>query len=251
MIIRSLACLALILAIISPATGTTEKLAPGTRTYLPGDVVHLVVGAPSNVVEMTATLPDGSRIVFDFERRAHIWHGYWEVPYGFKKGLYHANLIATDVEGKIFEGMTTSFYIGEPTLVTLIGLKQEKVSRQGETETLAKQLVGVKPIEQEISEEMEENPPAEELPAIKKQPAAQPAKPAVRPKPRLKPRPLKANTSLIKAQLITAARSSLAEQDYYKTKLTLKAMLTIDPNNDEVKTMIGRIDTIIKAREAQ
>jgi len=251
MIIRSLTCLALIFTIISPAAGTTEKLAPGTRTYLPGDVVHLVVGAPSNVVEMTATLPDGSRVVFDFERRSHIWHGYWEVPYGFKKGLYHANLIATDVEGKSFEGVTTSFYIGEPTLITLIGLKQEKVSSQDETEVLAKQLVGAKPIEQEISEEIEENPPAEELPVIKKQPASRPAKLAVRPKPRLKPRPLKADTGLIKARLITAARSFLAEQDYDRTKLTLKAMLTVDPNNDEVKTMIDRIDTVIKSREAK
>lgn len=100
----------------------TSEFGGGVKSYLPGDLVHIVVGAPADVVEITAVMPDEQKLKLDFERRTHVWHGYWEIPYGFKKGTYSATLTAVDVEGKSFTGKTVYFYVGEPALVTLIGL---------------------------------------------------------------------------------------------------------------------------------
>lgn len=251
--------------------------------YLPGDLVHIVVGAPSNVVQIITTMPDGQRISLDFERRTHTWHGHWEVPYGFKKGSYLANLIATDVEGKIFEGATNSFYIGEPALVTLIGItstketaRQEQAAKKiaAEAEILAqeakakqaKELLGRRPVAREEGPVVKEEEPAveekaaevkEEIrprakPTTRPRPAAQPAR-SVKKTPRPKPAAVqpKESTVVFKVRLITIARSYIATREYDKAKEKLKALLKVDPENREIKSLFNRLEEVISAQEVK
>ncbi|MFA4967746.1 MAG: hypothetical protein WC624_05970, partial [Candidatus Margulisiibacteriota bacterium] len=69
------------LLIISPVFAENNFVLPQSnapsRTYLPGDLVHIVVGSPANVVKVVAEMPNGERVTLDFERRTHIWHGLW------------------------------------------------------------------------------------------------------------------------------------------------------------------------------
>ena len=137
------------------------------------------------------------------------------------------------MEGKTFEGETSPFYIGEPALVTLIGLESLKESGRRVERTS----------EAEVKEEEAEE---EEIVAEKPSPVPKKeVKPVRIVKPRRRPRPI----SLVKARLITAARSYLATQEYQKTKSTLRALLIMEPKSGEIKTLLDRIDTIIKARE--
>jgi hypothetical protein len=222
--------------------GSVPRSAITPRTYLPGDLVHLVVGAPSNVVQVIAAMPDGQRLTLDFERRTHIWHGLWEVPYGFQKGDYTASLVATDVEGKLFEGKTNSFYIGEPALVTLIGL--------------------------ELTQEAQRQPVPPTAAIISKQPevvmAHKPAAPGPQPtKQKIKPRKrvtraeavkLKAKLAndkmTLKFKLFTMARVHLTTQQFAKTAADLRQLLKLDPNNPEVKAMLIRVEKISQAKGA-
>lgn len=222
-------------AVLSQEKFSVSQAGHGTRTYLPGDLVHFVVGAPSNVVEVIAATPDGQRIALDFERRTHTWHGLWEVPYGFKKGSYSANLIAVDVEGKSFEGATNTFFIGEPALITLIGLGTREGVARRKTKVPAV-------IEEEIIEE-EEAPPARPAPAPKKK--------IVRPAKVAKAKPPAEDPNILKARLITAARSFIAQQEYSKARAELKSLLKIEPDNSEIRSMMNRLDSVVKAREAK
>ena len=91
------------------------------RTYLPGDFVHLVVQAPVDTSQITATMPDGTVIAMIQDRRTNIWRGIWQVPDNFGKGTYSASLAAVDVQGNVFTGLTDSFDVGELKLITLVG----------------------------------------------------------------------------------------------------------------------------------
>ena len=91
------------------------------RTYLPGDFVHLVVQAPVDTSQITATMPDDTVVNMIQDRRTNIWRGIWQVPDNFGKGTYSATLTAVDVQGNVFTGQTDSFDVGELKLITLIG----------------------------------------------------------------------------------------------------------------------------------
>ncbi|MFA6170722.1 MAG: hypothetical protein WCV63_10640 [Negativicutes bacterium] len=252
---KKIFCLLLGLLIISPAFSADNFNLPQSsarpRTYLPGDLVHLVVGAPANVVKVTALMPDGETLTLDFERRTHIWHGLWEVPYGFKKGGYSAGLTATDVEGKTFEGQTNSFFIGEPALVTLIGLEitRESVVRPpAPPVTTLQELPTVRP------ERTVQKPPAAAKikPAKAKAPqpkrqikARKPAAPAIRPKP---PALKKEDLLKLKLKLFTMARVHLTTQQYEKAKGDLRELLRLDPKNREIKAMLDRVEKVLKTK---
>lgn len=206
-----------------------------TRIYLPGDVIHLVVAAPVDTVDLLAQMPDGSRIPLGFERRSHIWHGYWEVPYSFKKGDYHAKLIATDVEGKIFEGQTKDFYIGEPSLVTMIGKTTGEVARPQPPE----QPTVSRParVTKEIS-----RPVAARKPKVKAK-----AKPELSFKfKKIAAKPLKVERPKgKKAELLAALRYYLGRSDYQKARQKIEALIEADPGNAGYKKMRQRLQVLI------
>lgn len=258
--VKRLGCLLLIMYILmyTPAAaqqsvGSVSAPAETTKMYLPGDLVHLVVGAPANIVEVVAQMPDGSRFQLDFERRTHIWHGLWEVPYGFKKGVYSADLIATDVEGRQLEGKTTPFYIGEPALITLIGVGElTKESGRG------KPVAGPPPTTQR-SARVEGKPAVAPPPTVQKPVPLERKRAAATAQPRPKPKKIK-NLSRAEAarllakqkednlnltlKLLTLARIHLTTQQYEKAKADLHQLLKINPNNPEVKVMLVRVEKI-------
>ncbi|MFA6432137.1 MAG: response regulator, partial [Candidatus Margulisiibacteriota bacterium] len=92
-----------------------------SRTYLPGDFVHVIVEAPVDTSQITAVMPDGTVTNLIQERGRNIWRGIWQVPINFPKGTYSAKLSAVDVSGNVFEGMTDVFTIGELAMITLVG----------------------------------------------------------------------------------------------------------------------------------
>jgi CheY-like chemotaxis protein len=107
------------LAVALPADLVTVSV--NSRTYLPGDFVHVVVEAPDDTAQISAALPDGSTANLVQDRRSNVWRGIWQVPIDFKRGTYSAKLTAIDVQGNPFIGQTDPFTIGELSLVTLVG----------------------------------------------------------------------------------------------------------------------------------
>jgi|GEM_PF-961088 len=98
------------------------------KEYYPGDFVHVIVDAPIDTAQITATMPDGSTISLIEERRSTIWRGIWQVPLNFKKGSFTAKLSAVDVDGNIFEGQSAPFVIKELAIVTLVGLPTKEAA---------------------------------------------------------------------------------------------------------------------------
>jgi hypothetical protein len=215
----------------------TTRIDDRVKAYLPGDLVHIVAASPSNVVSVIAQTPDGQRLDLDFERRTHTWHGFWEVPYGFKKGQYRAVLIATDVEGKSYEGQTGIFFIGEPSLVTLIGFgTKETASRPpARAETAPEPRAEIEPVV-----------PVAQAPAITARPAAK-----EKPKPKKRPiaRQTKEQAIQLKVRLIKIVRTHLVAQEYSQAKTRLKELLRIDPGNTALKGIYYRLEEVIKAKE--
>ncbi|MBI5078447.1 response regulator [Candidatus Saganbacteria bacterium] len=118
----------------APAGITSE------REYLPGDFVHVIVDAPLETAQITATMPDGTVISLVQERVTGVWRGIWQVPVKFKKGAYYAKLSAVDLSGKVFEGRTDSFEVGELALITLVGKPTVEAPKR---ETFFRQLITV------------------------------------------------------------------------------------------------------------
>ncbi|MBN3033688.1 MAG: response regulator [Candidatus Saganbacteria bacterium] len=120
----------LILAPVAPAAQDQALFSPrlSVRTYLPGDFVHLVVQAPVDTSQITATLPDGAVVNLIQDRRTNIWRGIWQVPDNFAKGTYSADLTAVDVQGNVFSGQTDAFDVGELKLITLVGMASPEVA---------------------------------------------------------------------------------------------------------------------------
>ena len=63
-----------------------------------------------------------------------------------------------------------------------------------------------------------------------------------------KPKPEDLNVTRVK--LISSARAYLAKLDYKKARDELTILSRIDPNNPSVQKMLTRIETVIKAKEA-
>jgi hypothetical protein len=212
------AALGLILAACLSQAG---QAAVSHQVYFPGDVVHIVVEAPVNTDSVSAVMPDGQELNMIFDRRNQVWHNYWQVPMSFKKGTYTAKLSALDVEGKSFEGESAPILVDEPTIPVIM-----RFTSSGE----------VRPA------------PA----AVAPVPAA-PAPVAVRAKAKPREKRIvaqpKEDFNVARIRYITSARDFVAKQEYEKAVIQLQALLKIDPGNKEVKLMLARIESIIKARK--
>lgn len=247
----------------------------GVREYLPGDIVHIVIEAPLDTSQVKAVMPDGDEITLNYDGRSNLWHGYWEVPSSFKKGIYQANLRATDVEGGHFEGISTAFYIGEPVLALMMRItatseapagrlsEKERIARQRAVESarLAKEETRKKAMTEKMIEETagaqteaEVAPPARpEVKTVIKRAIIKRKiiKVAVRPKPRRMARrtAAKEDFNVTKARLVVAARSYMAQFEYKKAMSELKALLKIEPDNKEVRVILKRLEAVIRAKE--
>jgi len=203
----------LMLALAQPALPQALTSASfGVLKYFPGDVVHIVVDAPPDVIRVTALMPDGEQLNMSFSRRAGVWHNYWEVPPGFKKGGYTAKLRAVDVEGRVFEGDSELFYVGEPTLPMIMQIMPTKEARAL-------------------------RPPAVKKAAAKKKKVAKKPKPKKEKKVAVKPKLAEAD----RIRLIVESREHLFREEYGKLKGKLDTLLRIDPDNDEIRSMRKRI----------
>jgi hypothetical protein len=213
-----LVCLSLPLdaAVEAPASIDITAATFSVLKYFPGDVVHLVVDVPPDVVSVTALMPDGEQLNLGFSRRSRVWHNYWEVPSGFKKGGYTAKLRAVDVEGRIFEGESDLFYVGEPTLPMVMRLVPSREARvlppvfvKGKVERKPKAKVKVKVVKQ-----AKRKPRAVKNVRV----VAQPEAPS-------------------RMRLLVEAREQLFKNDYGKLKTKLDALLKIDPDNNEIRAL--------------
>lgn len=235
-----------------------------SREYLPGDIVHIVVEAPLDTQQIIATMPDEQQVTLAYDGRNSVWHGYWEVPYGFKKGVYTAMLLATDVDGKSFEGQSAQFLVGEPILALMVQLAPSPggkqpgkkiapptlppkklvapVSPEVAAEVPLRVTTPVPPIEKYLAESKPVEIPAPTPPVVKK--AKRPAQ--LRRRPVMVRRPEDKNLRI--AKLMIAAKDYTAKQDYVRARRQLEALLKIAPKNTEVKLMKARLDVIIKAK---
>jgi hypothetical protein len=253
------------------------------REYLPGDIVHILIEAPIDTTKIGAVMPDGSEIQLGFDARSSLWHGYWEIPPGFKKGLYRAKLFATDVAGFSFEGKTSTFRISEPilALMTRIGSVENgetapptyprravveaapevtqavvpAVSRPARRDLVPEVKPEAKPVlkpvsqpvvEQEVEPEFEPEIIPKEEPAVKR-PVKRVAQKVVRPKKMISV-VTKGDAASDKAQLVAAVRSSMSRSEYEKARNQLKALLKTDPDNKEMKTILNRLEVVVRAK---
>jgi hypothetical protein len=241
-IIRTSVWALLLLCLILPvwAAPAVERAEgeTGIHKYLPGDVVHLVINAPLDTARVTAIAPDGKTIEMAYDKEAKAWDGYWEIPLGFKKGVYSATLKALDVENRKFEGKTAAFYVGEPVLPLV--LKLEDTERAEVAAPPAARKAEVKKPEPAKEIAAEEEKGEEEKPAAMVTPVKRAI--AARPRP-------KENINVTRLRLMSAARKFLAENDYKRAEGQLRALLKIDPDNSDIKQMLGRIEAVIKAKE--
>jgi hypothetical protein len=254
----------LLLILLAAAAFAQEMFRPGTderiKSYLPGDLVHMVIGAPADVVAVTAVMPDGQKVKLDFERRTHIWHGYWEVPYGFKKGTYYATLTARDVEGKSFVGKTLYFYVGEPALVTLIGLESgsqadgsredavRRLAREARISTLEAAAEAERISQVSRAPEIKEvKPPAKRTVTPVERTVKPPVKRTVKPPAKL----LLADMEMQKVKLLTGARADMLKKEYERAARQLQALVEIEPDDIAFRKMLDRLQAVIQTREEE
>lgn len=207
----------------APDNGGISTVTFSVLKYFPGDVVHLVVDVPPDVVSVTATMPDGEQLNLGFSLRSRVWHNYWEVPAGFKKGGYTAKLRAVDVAGRVFEGESDLFYIGEPSLPMIMKLATTKE---------------VRTYQPEVAERKVERKPSAQKPQLAKS----------KPKPAKKARVRRPVASPSRMRLMVEAREQLFRQDYGKLQNRLDALLKIDPGNNEIRTMRNKAAKGIKIK---
>lgn len=205
-----------------------------SRKYFPGDVVHIIVEAPIDTTRVIAAMPDKQRVEMSFDRQANVWHGYWEVPAGFEKGAYYSELIAEDIEGKIFKGKTTEFYVGEPAMALILRVK---VTEEALYEERIKELAA----EAEILER-EARAKARQVEMLTRKLKKLVVQPEVKPKK---------NEIAKRLSLMLAARDYVAKQQYEEAKAQLKALLKMDPDNLEIKLMLSRLHLVMKAKEKE
>ncbi len=99
------------------------------KVYLPGDYVNLIVEAPIDTAQITAVMPDRQVISLVREEGGRVWRAVWQVPADMAKGLYSAKLRAVDLEGKIYEGNSVQFQIGQHEMIMLVGYATREARR--------------------------------------------------------------------------------------------------------------------------
>ncbi len=202
-------------------TGSSSSgISKPAQTYFPGDTVHIIVSAPIDTDSVTAVMPDGQELNMIYDRRNKIWHNYWQVPIGFRKGTYTAKLSAVDVEGRSFEGETSPIFVAEPTLPVVL--------RFASSEEVKPVSVAAPPSVAKTKETVK----------VAKRPVKSKRKIAAQPEE---------DFDAARLRYITLAKNYMAKQEYEKAKVQLEALLKIDPENREVKAMLNRLEAIIKA----
>jgi hypothetical protein len=211
---------------------TISSASFGVLKYFPGDVVHIVVEAPPDVVNITALMPDGERLNLSYSRRTRVWHNYWEVPAGFKKGGYSAKLKAEDAEGRAYEGDSELFYVGEPTLpmVMQVGLTGE--ARSARPPVPEKEIEKTKEIAPTLQKPKRASKPVKIVKARK------PRRSGAMPKLARRPRVISEPDRL---RLMVQAREYYFKHDYGKLKGKLDELIKIDPDNREIRTLRKQI----------
>lgn len=109
------------LAVLAEGSIAANQAQVNAREYLPGDFVHVIVDAPTDTAQITATMPDGTDVSLVQQRVSGLWRGIWQVPVNFTKGTYFAKLMAVDVLGNVFAGESDVFSVGELSMISLIG----------------------------------------------------------------------------------------------------------------------------------
>jgi hypothetical protein len=237
--------------------GLITQPADEPKVYLPGDVVHIIVGAPPDTVRMVAEMPDGDQVNLGYEKRNFIWKGHWEVPMLMKKGTYQAKLTAVDVEGKTFTGETAPFIVGEPTLVTLIEMVEVKEGKKKSVMPRPAVVAPTETAEEKPTEEaVIEETAVEEAPALKAEVkevkrAVQKLKPKKARSAKLKKtafnKKQKEDKSAMKTKYIVAARYYMTKQDYAGAQAQLNSLYKMDPYDREVKRLLNRVNAVVKA----
>lgn len=228
---------------------------------MPGDIVHIIVEAPFDTQQVSAVMPDEQKIDLTYDGRRTVWHGYWEVPYGFKKGVYTAVLLAVDVEGKTFQGQSSQFIIGEPTMALLVQLASKagpplpRLPASNAVPSFVPERI-TKPLPlpsavsaPAITQHKKENPPAKKsnkkmmVKKSRKYWTAGYKKPAIRPAAKKQ-----LNGDLRAAKLTEATREFIARQNYSDARNQLAKLSKTQPKNYQMQLMLARLDAIIKAR---
>ena len=205
-----------------------------TKEYLPGDFVQLVVDAPVDTAQISATMPDGSVISLVHERTSSLWRGIWEVPINFGKGTYSAKLRAIDLEGNVFEGLSDTFTINQLSMIMLVG--------KGTPEAKLSNV----PLRQKITVEAVPAgiPEAQLINEIRKMVAQAVTEPA----PRLK---LSEKSLLIESNMISG-KNNLSRGRPAMAAANFRVVLFLDPENKEAGTYLGEArDKLAKAEGEQ
>ena len=221
--------LAAFLFLISPAPAQAPN-----KEYLPGDFVQLVVDAPVDTAQISATMPDGSVISLVHERKSTLWRGIWEVPVNFSKGTYSARLRAIDLEGNVFEGLSDTFTINQLAMIMLVGkgTPEAKLSNVPLREKITVEAVpaGI--------------PEAQLINEIRKMVAQAVAGPA--------PKLNISEKSLLIESNMTSGKDNLSRDRPAMAAANFRVVLFLDPNNKEAGTYLGEArDKLAKAEGEQ
>jgi len=244
----------------------------GLRQYLPGDIVHLLIEAPYDTVQINAIMPDGQEIKLSYDDRSRLWHGYWEVPPAFKRGLYRAKLLARDVEGVEFEGTSAAFYITEPTLALMMKVSPQKpgaplvLSSSEQYVIVPQAAVPAQPPVQPLTQTLTQPPAQTPAPPLSEEATVPQAAWSKAVKPEVTPpvkqaakKPAKLKKKLVsvitkgdarsaKINGVIAARAHMSMGEYENARIQLAALLKTDPDNQAVKTMLNRVAAVIRAK---
>jgi hypothetical protein len=210
------------------------------RTYLPGDFVHVVVQAPVDTSQITATMPDDSVINLIQDRRSRVWRGIWQVPIDFKKGTYSANLSAVDVQGNMFTGQSDSFSVGELSLITLVGTSSKAA-------TAAKKPAPQRSLVEIITSEAKpsEVPGEEALIKLIKRIVAPTATAPV-------PEMAAATKKSLVANNMQAGRADLRENKYSEAAAYFRVVIYLDPANKEASKLLAEANrSLAKVQEQE
>jgi len=200
---------------------TEMKTGAPAKSYLPGDFIHIMVEAPVDTASILAVMPDNTQVKMLFDRQSGVWHGLWQVPFGFKTGNYYAKLNAVDLEGNSFVGQSAPFVIGEQTMVMLVG----KTSPEAVRRTVLAQ-------EEEVIETTAEVRAVEgQKPKVEAQRVEQ-----------------EKRAQMLKVRFAVAARFYIERLDFDTVRRKLQTLIKISPENKELKVMLKRVDAIIKAK---
>jgi len=194
-----------------------------SRTYLPGDFVHVVVSAPADTSQITAIMPDGTPVTLIQERRTNVWRGIWQVPVNFKRGSYSASLTAVDVQGNVFTGQSDTFDVGELSMITLVG-KPSAEAKAAPPKPAISEIITAEAAPATAAGQ-------EELMSLIKKMVAPPAGPA----PEMSP----ATRDLLVARNLAAGKEDLRQGRFSEAAAFFRVVLYLSPEQKEAGALLA------------